>query len=131
LGKELIDSNGNIVEGTIPTFDGSYTCSGESTGDDGASVQTCTVTINYTNADFGGIGGNVMIKTELLSEGTLIKHYSDKGFMLLQNETGIKYLDPIDVVPCRYTYTETDELGENGDEEITGDEFLDMVKEVL
>lgn len=51
-----------------------------------------------------------MIKTEYLNDGTLIKHYSDAGFMLLQNETGAKYSDPIDVVPCRYTYTETDEL---------------------
>ena len=51
-----------------------------------------------------------MIKTEFLNDGTLIKHYSDAGFMLLQNETGIKYSDPVDVVPCRYTYTETDEL---------------------
>ena len=28
--------------------------------------------------------------------------------MLLQVETGIKYSDPVDVVPCRYTYEETD-----------------------
>lgn len=50
-----------------------------------------------------------MIKTELLNDGTLIKHYSDAGFMLLQVETGAKYSDPIDVVPCRYTYEETNE----------------------
>lgn len=50
-----------------------------------------------------------MIKTEYLNDGTLIKHYSDAGFMLLQVETGIKYSDPVDVVPCRYTYEETDE----------------------
>jgi hypothetical protein len=50
-----------------------------------------------------------MIKTEFLNEGTLIKHYSDAGFMLLQVETGIKYSDPVDVVPCRYTYEETTE----------------------
>jgi hypothetical protein len=50
--------------------------------------------------------------------------------MLLQNETGIKYSDPVDVVPCRYTYTETDEYIE-GEEEISGEEFLTMVKEVL
>ena len=71
-----------------------------------------------------------MIKTEYLNDGTLIKHYSDAGFILLQNETGIKYADPIDVVPCRYTYTETDEPA-GGEEEITGDEFLRMVQEVL
>ena len=72
-----------------------------------------------------------MIKTELLNDGKLIKHYSDKGVMLLQNETGIKYSDPVDVVPCKYTYTETDEPIEENNEEITGEEFLEMVKEVL
>lgn len=51
-----------------------------------------------------------MIKTEYLHDGTLIKHYSDAGYMLLQVETGIKYSDPVDAVPCRYTYEETDEL---------------------
>lgn len=58
-----------------------------------------------------------MIQVEYLNDGTLIKHYSDAGFMLLQNETGIKYSDPVDVVPCRYTYTETDELVEAETEE--------------
>jgi hypothetical protein len=57
-----------------------------------------------------------MIKTEYLNDGTLIKHYSDAGYMLLQVETGIKYSDPVDVVPCRYTYEETDELIETGEE---------------
>ena len=51
-----------------------------------------------------------MILTEFLHDGTLIKHYSDKGVMLLQVETGMKYSDPVDLVPCRYTYEETDEL---------------------
>lgn len=72
-----------------------------------------------------------MIQTEFLNDGTLIKHYSDAGFMLLQNETGIKYADPIDVVPCRYTYTETDEIIEDSDIYITGDEFMAKVEEVL
>lgn len=61
-----------------------------------------------------------MIKTEYLNDGTLIKHYSDAGLMLLQNETGIKYSDPVDIIPCVYTYTETDEPieieGDNVDE---------------
>lgn len=57
-----------------------------------------------------------MILIEYLNEGTLIRHYSDAGYMLLQNETGIKYSDPIDVVPCIYTYTETDELIETEEE---------------
>lgn len=50
-----------------------------------------------------------MIQTELLNERTLIRHYSDIGMLLLQVETGNKYDAPIDVVPCRYTYEETDE----------------------
>ena len=72
-----------------------------------------------------------MIIEEFLNDGTLVKHYSDKGYLLLQNETGAKYSDPIDVVPCRYTYTETDEPIETDDEEITDDEFISMLEEVL
>ena len=58
-----------------------------------------------------------MIQIEYLNDGTLIKHYSDKGFLLLQNETGAKYAEPIDVVPCVYTYTETEELIEESEAE--------------
>lgn len=54
-----------------------------------------------------------MILTEYLNGGTLIRHYSDKNLILLQNETNIKYSDAIDVLPCIYTYSETDELIEN------------------
>ena len=54
-----------------------------------------------------------MIQTEYLNDGTLIKHYSDAGFMLLQNESGVKYAEPIDLVPCAYTYSETDEKIDN------------------
>lgn len=50
-----------------------------------------------------------MIIEEYLNNNTLVKHYSDKGVLLLQNETGVKYSDPVDAVPCIYTYTETDE----------------------
>ena len=71
-----------------------------------------------------------MIITEYLNDGTLIKHYSDKGVVLLQVETGEKYSDPIDAVPCRYTYEETDEYIE-GEEKITEDEFFSMLEEVL
>lgn len=49
-----------------------------------------------------------MIQTELLKDGTLIRHYSDAGMMLKQVETGIEYSEAVDVVPCRYTYEETD-----------------------
>ena len=72
-----------------------------------------------------------MIQTEYLHDGTLIKHYSDAGYMLLQVETGMKYADPVDLVPCRYTYEETDELVEDSDIFISGDEFMTKVEEVL
>lgn len=49
-----------------------------------------------------------MIQTEFLKDGKLIRHYSDKEMKLLQVETGIMYDEAIDVVPCRYTYAETD-----------------------
>lgn len=48
-----------------------------------------------------------MIISELLRNGTLIKNNSDRGMMILQEETGIEYDEAIDVVPCRYTYKET------------------------
>ena len=51
-----------------------------------------------------------MILSEFLNNGTLIRQYSDQGVLLLQNETGIKYADPVDIVPCPYTYTETNEV---------------------
>ncbi len=50
-----------------------------------------------------------MIQTELLNNGTLIKHYSDAGMLLLQVETGAKYGEAVDIVPCPYTYEETNE----------------------
>lgn len=53
-----------------------------------------------------------MIVTELLNNNTLIKHYSDAGMLILQEETGAKYGEAIDVYPCPFTYTETDEPAE-------------------
>jgi hypothetical protein len=70
-----------------------------------------------------------MILTEYLNNGTLIKHYSDKGYLLLQNETGMKYFEPVDIVPCPYTYTETEEFSET--EKFTSDDFMKMMEGVL
>ena len=55
-----------------------------------------------------------MIQTELLKNGTLIRHYSDEGKMLLQVETGLEYAEAVDVVPCQYTYEETENDIEEG-----------------
>lgn len=47
-----------------------------------------------------------MIVEEILTNN-LVKHYSDNGKYILQNETGIEYAEAVDVIPCRYTYSET------------------------
>lgn len=39
---------------------------------------------------------------------TLVRHYSDAGVIIKQVETGTLYSDAVDVVPCRYSYQETD-----------------------
>ena len=49
-----------------------------------------------------------MIIAELIENGERIHHYSDEGFKILQVETGHIYEDAIDIMPCRYTYEETD-----------------------
>lgn len=40
----------------------------------------------------------------------LYKTHSDSGYYILQNETGHKYAEAIDVEFKNYTYSETDEL---------------------
>lgn len=50
-----------------------------------------------------------MVRTELLNESKLIRHYSDDDTkMLLQVETGEIYGEAVDIVPCRFTYEETE-----------------------
>lgn len=48
-----------------------------------------------------------MIVTEMI-DGR-IRHYSDRGVKIRQVETGIIYEDAVDIVPCPYTYEETDD----------------------
>lgn len=40
----------------------------------------------------------------------LYRTYSDGGYFIVQNETGAKYSEAIDVEFKNYTYSETDEL---------------------
>ena len=58
-----------------------------------------------------------MIITEYFktrSDGVkLFRTYSDAGMELLQNETGIKYAEAIDIDGAPYTYTETEEFIES------------------
>ena len=49
-----------------------------------------------------------MIIVELVDEGTRERRYSDKNLKLRQIETGNIYEDAVDVIPCKYTYEETD-----------------------
>lgn len=49
-----------------------------------------------------------MIQSEYVNNGKRIRHWSDANFKILQNETNILYDDAVDVIPCRYTYSETD-----------------------
>ena len=48
-----------------------------------------------------------MIVEEKMND-RLVKHTSDRGVMMLQKETGLLYPEAVDVIPCRYTYEETE-----------------------
>ena len=43
-----------------------------------------------------------------VGERVLIRHKSDSNKFIRQVETGIEYASAVDVIPCRYTYEETD-----------------------
>ena len=48
--------------------------------------------------------------------------YSDEGKYIIQNETGVKYEEAIDVEGAPYTYSETDEYIINPEENNTESE---------
>lgn len=52
----------------------------------------------------------------------LYRRYSDKDVYILQNETGIKYSEAIDVENAPYTYTETNEPIEEETQEVEDNE---------
>lgn len=70
-----------------------------------------------------------MIIQENISDA-LIRHYSDIGMMIKQVETGNLYSEAVDVVPCRYTYTETN-VPVQQDGTINPDEAVEAVKILL
>lgn len=49
-----------------------------------------------------------MIREELVENGQRVRHYSDADLHIRQIETDTLYEDAVDVLPCRYTYEETD-----------------------
>ena len=63
-----------------------------------------------------------MIKQEevILGGNTFLHTYSDSNFYIEQIETGSIYDEPYDVIPCRFTYRETDKLIEKEEGENYG-----------
>ena len=65
-----------------------------------------------------------MLRIELVENDTRVRQWSDLCMMIRQIETGILYEDAVDIIPCHYTYEETDipipeeEEEPNFDEEI-------------
>ena len=47
-----------------------------------------------------------MICSEII-DNMVVRHYSDKDKMLRQIETDTLWVDAVDVLPCRFTYEET------------------------
>lgn len=68
-----------------------------------------------------------MILTEIIDHGNVqvIRHYSNNNLQIRQVETGLIFDDAIDIVPCQFTYEETDTPIE--DREIDAEEFLDII----
>lgn len=68
-----------------------------------------------------------MILTEIIDHGTVqvIRHYSDNNLRLRQIETGLLFDDAVDIMPCQFTYEETDIPIE--DREIDAEEFLEII----
>ena len=56
-----------------------------------------------------------MIVQEFIND--LLYTHSDSNFYIIQNETGQKYEDAWDTLPCEYTYSESEELIPEGKEE--------------
>lgn len=60
-----------------------------------------------------------------------VRHWSDKDVRLRQIETGELYDDAVDVIPCRYTYEETDEPIEDVPEEDNPDYLRQIINELV
>lgn len=49
-----------------------------------------------------------MIRTEII-DNMVVRHWSDANVKIRQIETGTLWNDAVDILPCAYTYEETDE----------------------
>ena len=75
-----------------------------------------------------------MIRTEYYTtrkDGVVLNRtFSDADFYIVQNETGIKYSEAVDVEGAPYTYTETDEPIPVETEEATEQDYLNALNEL-
>lgn len=71
-----------------------------------------------------------MIITEFIESENRERRYSDLGVKLRQVETGILYDDAVDVIPCPYTYEETDEPIESVDDEATAEDYENALSDM-
>lgn len=73
-----------------------------------------------------------MIKTEnIIVRGVqAVRTYSDAGMLIKQVETGNLYGEAVDVVPCRYTYTETDTPVPADNAPTTEAEYISYLKQL-
>ena len=71
-----------------------------------------------------------MIKTEIITINNVQfqKTWSDANYLIERD--GAKYSEAVDPIDIERTYTETNELIDSQDD-ITGDEILSMLEEVL
>ena len=65
-----------------------------------------------------------MIIVELVDNDTRERRYSDQKMKLRQIETQVLYDDAVDVIPCKYTYEETDEPVDPEPEEILQEDMM-------
>ena len=69
-----------------------------------------------------------MLIEEIIEDGKFVKHYSDSRMLIKQLETDMLYGEAIDLIPCKYTYEETDipieEPEESEEEEEEPDERI-------
>ena len=67
-----------------------------------------------------------MIRSEII-DNTVVRHWSDAGVKLRQIETDTLWNDAVDVLPCAFTYEETDIPVD--DEDIDDSEALRIITE--
>lgn len=60
-----------------------------------------------------------------------VRHWSDQNVKLRQIETGELYDDAVDVIPCRFTYEETDEPIEDVPEEDNPEYLRQVIANLL